>query len=119
MRLELNIPTCCCMSSQDLRDALTVAEITEALALHNIKSHDWHIQPCCALTGEQTAPEAPLRLRRLRSSGVACSLLVSSKRGPAVCALVTTGEGLYEGLGWIAQRVSGNLLGSSLTGGAA
>ena len=42
------------LSSQDLRDAMTVAEITEALALHTIKSHDWHIQPCCALTGART-----------------------------------------------------------------
>ena len=48
---------------------MTVAEITESLALHLIKGHDWHIQPCCALTG----------------------------------------EGLYDGLGWIAQRVSGQL----------
>ncbi|KAL0285441.1 UNVERIFIED_CONTAM: ADP-ribosylation factor-like protein 5 [Sesamum calycinum] len=53
----------------DLKDAMTPAEITDALSLHSIKNHDWHIQACCALTG----------------------------------------EGLYDGLGWIAQRVAGNL----------
>ena len=46
---------------------MTPAEITDCLSLHSIKNHDWHIQACCALTG----------------------------------------EGLYDGLGWIAQRVTG------------
>uniref|UniRef100_A0A2N9IXR8 ADP-ribosylation factor-like protein 5 n=1 Tax=Fagus sylvatica TaxID=28930 RepID=A0A2N9IXR8_FAGSY len=54
-------------NKQDLKDAMTPAEITDALSLHSIKNHDWHIQACCALTG----------------------------------------EGLYDGLGWIAQRVTG------------
>lgn len=56
-------------NKQDLKDAMTPAEITDALSLHSIKNHDWHIQACCALTG----------------------------------------EGLYDGLGWIAQRVSGKV----------
>ncbi|KAJ6747995.1 ADP RIBOSYLATION FACTOR-RELATED [Salix purpurea] len=54
-------------NKQDLKDAMTPAEITDALSLHSIKNHDWHIQACCALTG----------------------------------------DGLYDGLGWIAQRVPG------------
>lgn len=54
-------------NKQDLKDAMTPAEISDALSLHSIKNHDWHIQACCALTG----------------------------------------EGLYDGLGWIAQRVTG------------
>jgi ADP-ribosylation factor-like protein 5B len=54
-------------NKQDLKDAMTPAEITDCLSLHSIKNHDWHIQACCALTG----------------------------------------EGLYDGLGWIAQRVTG------------
>ncbi|XP_010917632.1 uncharacterized protein [Elaeis guineensis] len=54
-------------NKQDLKDAMSPAEITDALSLHSIKNHDWHIQACCALTG----------------------------------------EGLYDGLGWIAQRVPG------------
>lgn len=54
-------------NKQDLKDAMTPAEITDALSLHSIKNHDWHIQACSALTG----------------------------------------EGLYDGLGWIAQRVGG------------
>lgn len=54
-------------NKQDLKDAMSPAEITEALSLHSIKNHDWHIQGCCALTG----------------------------------------DGLYDGLGWIAHRVTG------------
>ncbi len=37
---------------QDLKDAMTPSEISDALSLHTIKKHDWHIQACCALTGE-------------------------------------------------------------------
>ncbi|KVI11466.1 Small GTPase superfamily, ARF/SAR type [Cynara cardunculus var. scolymus] len=54
-------------NKQDLKDAMSPAEITDALSLHSIKNHDWHIQACSALTG----------------------------------------DGLYDGLGWIAQRVTG------------
>uniref|UniRef100_A0A7N0V9E2 ADP-ribosylation factor-like protein 5 n=1 Tax=Kalanchoe fedtschenkoi TaxID=63787 RepID=A0A7N0V9E2_KALFE len=54
-------------NKQDLKDAMSPAEITDALSLHSIKNHDWHIQACSALTG----------------------------------------DGLYDGLGWIAQSVSG------------
>ncbi|KAG6582341.1 ADP-ribosylation factor-like protein 5, partial [Cucurbita argyrosperma subsp. sororia] len=54
-------------NKQDLKDAMTPVEITDALSLHSIKNHDWHIQACSALTG----------------------------------------DGLYDGLGWIAQHVTG------------
>lgn len=54
-------------NKQDLKGAMTAAEISDALSLHTIKNHDWHIQACCALTG----------------------------------------EGLYDGLEWVAQHVSG------------
>ncbi|MCO5552364.1 hypothetical protein L7F22_005875 [Adiantum nelumboides] len=54
-------------NKQDLKGAMTAAEISDVLYLHSIKNHDWHIQACCALTG----------------------------------------EGLYDGLGWVAQHVSG------------
>mmetsp|Transcript_38672 Transcript_38672/g.74158 ORF Transcript_38672/g.74158 Transcript_38672/m.74158 type:complete len:190 (+) Transcript_38672:486-1055(+) len=53
-------------NKQDLKDAMTAAEIGEQLCLPHIKSHNWHIQACCALTG----------------------------------------EGLFDGLGWIAQQVA-------------
>ncbi len=39
-------------NKQDLKGAMTAAELTEALNLHSIKDHEWHIQSCCALTGE-------------------------------------------------------------------
>lgn len=39
-------------NKQDLKDAMNVEEITQSLSLHSIRSHDWHIQACCALTGK-------------------------------------------------------------------
>jgi hypothetical protein len=39
-------------NKQDLKDALTVEELTQKLSLHSIKTHDWHIQSCCAVDGE-------------------------------------------------------------------
>ena len=53
-------------NKQDLKDAMSPAEITDALNLHSIKNHGWHIQASCAVTG----------------------------------------EGLHDGLGWIAQKVT-------------
>merc|ERR1711991_432060 len=38
-------------NKQDVKDAMTAAEISDALGLHNIKDHGWHIQESCALTG--------------------------------------------------------------------
>ena len=32
--------------------AMTAAELTEALGLAAVRSHPWHLEPCCALTGE-------------------------------------------------------------------
>jgi len=39
-------------NKQDVKGCLTAAEISESLALDKIKDHNWHIQPCCALTGD-------------------------------------------------------------------
>lgn len=39
-------------NKQDLKDALTAEELTEKLSLHAIKTHDWHIQSCCAVSGK-------------------------------------------------------------------
>jgi ADP-ribosylation factor-like protein 5B len=39
-------------NKQDLPDAMSVADLSEALNLHAIQGHEWHIQASCALTGE-------------------------------------------------------------------
>ncbi|KAK9828177.1 hypothetical protein WJX74_002064 [Apatococcus lobatus] len=39
-------------NKQDLKDAMPPAELSEALALPAIRSHDWHIQSSCALSGQ-------------------------------------------------------------------
>jgi len=52
-------------NKQDLKGSMSAAEISRQLDLTSIKKHQWHIQACCALTG----------------------------------------EGLYQGLEWIVQRI--------------
>merc|ERR1719254_450597 len=54
-------------NKQDLPNAMTAAEVTEALGLHNLRHRRWIIQSACA----------------------------------------TTGDGLYEGLDWLSQTLSG------------
>ncbi|XP_028405408.1 ADP-ribosylation factor-like protein 5B [Dendronephthya gigantea] len=39
-------------NKQDLKGSMTSAEISQQLNLTSIKDHGWHIQACCALTGE-------------------------------------------------------------------
>ena len=48
-------------NKQDMKDSMTTVEISQLLTLSAIKDHPWHIQGCCALTGEGlvAAPPAP------------------------------------------------------------
>ncbi|CAD7961954.1 unnamed protein product [Amoebophrya sp. A120] len=39
-------------NKQDVSGALTAADLVHNLSLNEIKTHDWQILPCCALTGE-------------------------------------------------------------------
>lgn len=39
-------------NKNDVKDSLSAAEISDALGLSQISTHQWHIQSCCALTGE-------------------------------------------------------------------
>uniref|UniRef100_A0A7S3DLC5 Uncharacterized protein n=1 Tax=Palpitomonas bilix TaxID=652834 RepID=A0A7S3DLC5_9EUKA len=39
-------------NKQDLHGSMSAGQISEALDLASIKTHPWHIQACCALTGE-------------------------------------------------------------------
>jgi ADP-ribosylation factor-like protein 5B len=39
-------------NKQDLKNALSAQEISEKLGLSDLKTRPWHIQACCALTGE-------------------------------------------------------------------
>ncbi|XP_037746747.1 ADP-ribosylation factor-like protein 5B isoform X2 [Chelonia mydas] len=39
-------------NKQDMKGCMTAAEISKYLTLSSIKDHPWHIQSCCALTGE-------------------------------------------------------------------
>ena len=39
-------------NKQDVKDSLTAAKISEDLSLTSLKERQWHIQACCALTGD-------------------------------------------------------------------
>lgn len=39
-------------NKQDIKGSMSSAEISQQLNLTSIKDHEWHIQACCALTGE-------------------------------------------------------------------
>ncbi len=39
-------------NKQDIKNSMSAAEISQKLNLTSIKDHAWHIQACCALTGE-------------------------------------------------------------------
>ncbi|KAL4659282.1 ADP-ribosylation factor-like protein 5B [Arapaima gigas] len=39
-------------NKQDMKNSMTAAEISKYLTLSSITGHSWHIQACCALTGE-------------------------------------------------------------------
>lgn len=39
-------------NKQDVKGAMSAAEISRQLDLTAIKKHQWHIQSCCALSGE-------------------------------------------------------------------
>nr|XP_031540953.1 ADP-ribosylation factor-like protein 5B isoform X2 [Vicugna pacos] len=40
------------LAHEDMKGCMTAAEISKYLTLSSIKDHPWHIQSCCALTGE-------------------------------------------------------------------
>lgn len=39
-------------NKQDVKGSMTASEISKELDLTSIKQQQWHIQSCCALTGE-------------------------------------------------------------------
>ena len=39
-------------NKQDIKNSMSASEISHSLNLTGIKDHPWHIQACCALTGE-------------------------------------------------------------------
>ncbi|KAG7256576.1 hypothetical protein CRUP_015783 [Coryphaenoides rupestris] len=39
-------------NKQDVKGCMSVTEISQSLQLTSVKDHQWHIQACCALTGE-------------------------------------------------------------------
>ncbi|XP_023682709.1 ADP-ribosylation factor-like protein 5A isoform X3 [Paramormyrops kingsleyae] len=53
-------------NKQDVKGCMSVAEISQSLQLTSIKEHQWHIQACCALTGEGLCQGLEWMMSRLR-----------------------------------------------------
>uniref|UniRef100_H0V4X5 ARF like GTPase 5A n=1 Tax=Cavia porcellus TaxID=10141 RepID=H0V4X5_CAVPO len=53
-------------NKQDVKECMTVAEISQFLKLTSIKDHQWHIQACCALTGEGLCQGLEWMMSRLK-----------------------------------------------------
>ncbi|CAO2645109.1 ADP-ribosylation factor-like protein 5C [Lemmus lemmus] len=47
-------------NKQDVKDSMSTAELSRFLTLSAIKDYPWHIQGCCALTGEGSVPHLSL-----------------------------------------------------------
>uniref|UniRef100_A0AAY4BG79 ADP-ribosylation factor-like 5A n=1 Tax=Denticeps clupeoides TaxID=299321 RepID=A0AAY4BG79_9TELE len=53
-------------NKQDVKGCMSVSEISTNLQLTSIKDHQWHIQACCALTGEGLCQGLEWMMSRLR-----------------------------------------------------
>mmetsp|Transcript_43320 Transcript_43320/g.97794 ORF Transcript_43320/g.97794 Transcript_43320/m.97794 type:complete len:212 (-) Transcript_43320:132-767(-) len=80
-------------NKQDIQGCRTAGEIAEDLSLHTIRTHEWQIQSCCALTGEGleeglTWIAARIRERRKRAvlTTAASSSGSSSSAAPAAAS---------------------------------
>eukprot|EP00992_Anisonema_acinus_P002848 TRINITY_DN11539_c0_g1_i1.p1 TRINITY_DN11539_c0_g1~~TRINITY_DN11539_c0_g1_i1.p1 ORF type:complete len:183 (-),score=54.94 TRINITY_DN11539_c0_g1_i1:16-564(-) len=56
-------------NKQDLPTALKAGALSQALNLHLVKGHPWHLQPCCALTGDGIHAGMDWIVDRLRELG--------------------------------------------------
>ncbi|KTG19980.1 hypothetical protein cypCar_00011690 [Cyprinus carpio] len=39
-------------NKQDMKNSMSAAEISQSLTLGSLNARSWHVQACCALTGE-------------------------------------------------------------------
>ncbi|XP_018596639.2 ADP-ribosylation factor-like protein 5A isoform X2 [Scleropages formosus] len=58
---------CKMLAHEDVKGCMSVAEISQSLQLTSIKDHQWHIQACCALTGEGLCQGLEWMMSRLRA----------------------------------------------------
>uniref|UniRef100_A0A0G4F289 Uncharacterized protein n=1 Tax=Chromera velia CCMP2878 TaxID=1169474 RepID=A0A0G4F289_9ALVE len=96
--LHEHMKACCLLvlaNKQDIQGAMTAAEICNELKLHDIRGRDWHIQGCCALTGDGLREGLDWIAARLQaasaSSGPSALLGGGAARGGA--AVVSPGAG--------------------------
>mmetsp|Transcript_39296 Transcript_39296/g.78189 ORF Transcript_39296/g.78189 Transcript_39296/m.78189 type:complete len:211 (+) Transcript_39296:150-782(+) len=74
-------------NKQDITGCRNAGEIAEDLSLHTIRTHEWQIQSCCALTGEglQEGLEwIATRIRARQATGASSAPVVAAAAGLAV-----------------------------------
>lgn len=91
-------------NKQDVKGCMSVAEISQSLQLTSVKDHQWHIQACCALTGEGLCQGLEWMMSRLRVRWWPLTLI--RKRALSLCSLCLQkwawNEDGGEVVGWMA-----------------
>lgn len=103
-------------NKKDLRDAMTASELTTALALTDVKVLQSNCRtyacPCTALSAAALTHAAQSSLVHSNASSqfaeADCKAVVLQVDWHMQATCATTGEGLREGLDWIAQRLQGD-----------
>lgn len=82
-------------NKQDIQGCRNVGEIVQDLDLHTIRTHEWQIQNCCALTGEglqEGLTWIAERVRARRSRSVLAAATASTAAPAAAGASSSTGS---------------------------
>ena len=68
-------------------------ELTAALALHGVQRHDWHVQGCCALSGEGLEDGLRWLADAVRKKGNGAASAASPAKSAATDATTTEAAG--------------------------
>lgn len=95
-------------NKQDIVGARTAAEIAQDLSLHTIRTHEWQIQSCCALTGEglQQGLEWIATRIRDRQASAAASAPVASAAAVVALGCGSSGSGEAVGTAFLAPAAA-------------
>lgn len=107
------VPILVLANKKDLRDAMSASELTTALALTDVKVRACQtdqsvVHPLCCLASQlvRLTQAAGTLLRHQWNPDAATAAPQVDWHMQATCA--TAGEGLKEGLDWIAQQLQGD-----------
>lgn len=76
-------------NKQDVQGSRNAGEVASDLSLHTIRTHEWQIQSCCALTGEGLHEGLSWVAERVRARRAARNSLPATSAAPAAPRAVT------------------------------